>query len=138
MILQYLCMLCALLRSSEVTGTVSIAHGSSFYNASCNSDGLECSSIKTLEACPVRRGKLLSGPEQWLCDDCIVFWCSVFVPNWFTARLLTAYPSAQYKECRKKNYFLFSANSSSWENSNRCPSGRVLSLQTCFHQVGHG
>lgn len=47
----------------------------------------------------MRRGKLLSGPEQWLCDDCIVFWCAVFVPNWSAAKLLMAYPSAQYKEC---------------------------------------
>jgi len=69
------------------------------FNTSCNSDGLECSSIKTLEACPAQRGKLLSGPERWLCDDCFVFWWCVFVPNWFAAKLLMAYPSAQYKEC---------------------------------------
>jgi len=104
-ILQYLCMCCALPCSPEVIGAFITVHDSSFCNTSCNSDGFECSSIKALETCPVQRGKLLSGPEWWLCDDCIVCWCSVFVPNWFAAKLLMAYPSTQYKECWKKNYF---------------------------------
>lgn len=73
----------------------------------------------------MQRGKLLSGPERWLCDDCIVFWCCVFVPNWFAAKLLI---QALSTKSVKRTIFVFCELFQLRKKSNHCPNGCLSSF----------